>query len=116
MGDTPEGRAGDRPYLDDFVTLGPHATVDCQKNLDIIIQTCTDLGISLALEKLEGPTTCLTLLGIEINTLDGTLRLPQDKFDHLQQTLQLWSRRKSCTRLELESLIGLLQHACRVIQ
>ena len=42
-------------YLDDFVTLGPHATTDCQKNLNIIIQTCTDLGISLALEKLEGP-------------------------------------------------------------
>ena len=39
-------------YLDDFVTLGPHATADCQKNLDIIIQTCVDLGIPLALEKL----------------------------------------------------------------
>ena len=103
-------------YLDDFVTLGPHATSDCQKNFDIIIQTCADLGVPLALEKLEEPTTCLTFLGIEINTLDGTLRLPQDKFDHLQQTLQLWSRRKSCTRLELESLIGLLQHACRVVR
>ena len=42
-------------YLDDFVTLGPHATTDCQKNLDIIIQTCTDLGVPLALEKLRGP-------------------------------------------------------------
>ena len=42
-------------YLDDFVTLRPHGTADCQKNLDIIIQTCTDLGIPLALEKLEGP-------------------------------------------------------------
>ena len=103
-------------YLDDFVTLGPHATADCQKNIDIIIQTCTDLGIHLALEKLEGPTTCLTFLGIKINTLDETLRLPEDKFDHLQQTLQLWSRYKSCTRLELQSLIGLLQHACRVIR
>ena len=36
-------------YLDDFITLGPHATADCQKNLDIIIQTCTDLGIPLEL-------------------------------------------------------------------
>ena len=78
-------------YLDDFITLGLHATADCQKNLDIIIQTCTDLGIPLALEKLEGPTTSLAFLGIEIYTLDGTLRLPQEKFDHLQQTLQLWS-------------------------
>ena len=100
-------------YLDDFITLGPHATTDCQ---NIIIQTCTDLGISLALEKLEGPMMCLTFLSIETNTLDGTRRLPQDKFDHLQQTLQLWSRCRSCTRLELESLIGLLQHACRVVR
>ena len=69
----------------------------------------------LSVEKLEGPTTCLTILGVEINTLDKTLCLPQDMFDHLLQTLQMWSRCKSCTRLELESLIGLLQHACRVI-
>ena len=70
----------------------------------------------LAIEKLEGPTIFLTFLGIEVNTLDGTFRLPQDRFDHLQQTLQLWSKRKSCTRLDLESLIGLLQRACRVIR
>ena len=70
-------------YLDEFVTLGPHTTSDCQKNLNIIIQTCADLSVPFMLEKLEGPT-CLTFLGIEINTLDGTLRLPQDKFDHLQ--------------------------------
>ena len=35
-------------YLDNFVTLGPLVTTDGQKNLDIIIQTCADLGVPLA--------------------------------------------------------------------
>ena len=78
-------------YLDDFVTLGPHATADCQKNLDIIIQTCTDLGIPLALEKLEGPTTCLTFLGIEINTLN-------EPFAFLKTSLTVFCRPYTCAQ------------------
>lgn len=35
------------------------------KFLRIIQETCEELGVPLAIEKLEGPTTRLTLLGIE---------------------------------------------------
>ena len=71
---------------------------------------------SLSIREAGGAHNFSYVPGIEVNTLDGTLRLPQDRFNHLQQTLQLWSRHKSCTKLKLESLIGLLQHACRVIR
>ena len=46
----------------------------------------------------------------------GTLRLPADKLARLQETLRQWSTRKVCERRQLESLIGTLQHACRVIK
>ena len=55
-------------YLDDFITMGPASSLLCQQNLTTIQHTCRDLGIPLAEEKLEGPTTSLTFLGIVLDT------------------------------------------------
>ncbi len=38
-----------------------------------------------------------------------------DKVDRILRLLQSWSRKSTCTRRELESLIGSLHHACRVV-
>ena len=46
----------------------------------------------------------------------GQLRLPDDKLRHLRALLRDWGSRRSCTRKELESLIGLLNHACKVVR
>ena len=67
-------------YLDYYVTFGPAGSPECAKALGLIQQTCRELGVPLAMEKLEGPATCLTFLGIEVDTMEGVLRLPQDKF------------------------------------
>ena len=57
----------------------------------------------------------MTLLGIQIDTEEATLSLPPEKLLRLQQEVAKWVARKSCTRKELESLLGTLQFACRVI-
>ena len=44
------------------------------------------------------------------------MRLPADKLSRLKDLLAHWSLRKSCRRQQLESLIGTLQHACRVVK
>ena len=103
-------------YLDDFITMGPAGSEVCRQNLDRILALCRELGVPLAMDKLEGPSHCLTFLGIEIDTLSGTLRLPAEKLSHLQAALLHWASRKSCRRRELGSLIGSLQHACRVVK
>ena len=103
-------------YLDDFITMGPSGSQVCGRNLDVIFQACEELGVPLAMEKLEGPTTRLIFLGIEIDTTSGSMRLPEEKLARLHQALQSWVGRKACTRRELESLVGLLHHACRVIR
>ena len=103
-------------YLDDFIILGPRGALDCAQALDTVLRACTDLGVPLAMEKLEGPTECLTFLGIELDTTAGVLRLPQDKLDRTHTLLAQWARKRTCTRRELESLIGTLQHACKVVR
>jgi len=61
-------------------------------------------------------STCLTFLGIIIDTVRQELRLPREKLDRLLSMIEDWEKRKSCTCKELESLIGTLQHACIVIR
>ena len=51
-------------YLDDFFTAGPAASDTCVKQMQIIIQVFNRLDIPVALDKVEGPTTCIVYLGI----------------------------------------------------
>ena len=46
----------------------------------------------------------------------GQLRLPADKLARLSSALIDWGEKRSCTRKELESLIGHLNHACKVVR
>ena len=103
-------------YLDDFIVVGPPDSLECAKALTVLDESCAFLGIPLASHKRDGPTTCLTFLGIEVDTAEAELRLPGDKLQRLSTLLQQWADRKTCSRRELESLVGLLNHACKVIR
>lgn len=58
----------------------------------------------------------IVFLLIEIDTLVGELRLPEDKIERLKTTLQDWRGRSFYHRRDLESLIGILNHACKVVR
>ena len=103
-------------YLDDYNTMGPAGSDECQAHLTRIIAVCDELGVPLAADKLEGPSDCITRLGIEIDTAAGQLRLPADKFARLKELLVQWYPRRSCRRRQLESLVGTLHHTCCVIK
>ena len=94
---------------------GPHDE-SCQRGLDTLISTCAELGAPLVRDRQVGPCTRLTFLGIEIDTTHGILRLPADKLERLTGMLATWGDRKACTRRELESLVGSLNHACKVVK
>ena len=101
-------------YLDDFLTLGPPASPVCHNNLQTCVRLCTKLGLPLHPDKLEGPATRLTILGIELDSKNLQARLPPDKRDRIVSLLDEWSAKRFCKRRELESLIGHLHHACKV--
>ena len=103
-------------YLDDFVVLGPPRSPACENALFLLKKTCADLGVPLAPEKQDGPTSVIVFLGIIIDTVRQELRLPVDKLQRLMEMVSQWGREKACTRAELESLIGILQHAYKVVQ
>ncbi len=103
-------------YIDDFIIVGPPDSLQCTADLETTLSACAELGVPIASSKTEGPSTCLTILGIEVDTRLMELRLPQDKILLLTTELEAWHEASYCTRKELESLIGLLSHACTVVR
>ena len=103
-------------YLDDFLLIGPPHSLEYQQNLNTFIQLCTNLGVPLASEKIEGPSTSLTFLGITLDTANTEIRLPQDKLLRIKASLTKWVGKKTATKRQILSLVGLLQHATKVIR
>ena len=102
-------------YLDDYLVMTPPGTDECQSVLHTCLRLCEHLGVPIADHKVDGPTMALTFLGIELDTEAGVLRPPQEKLHRLKGLITSWAGRKSCSKRELLSLIGQLQHACRVV-
>ena len=77
---------------------------------------CGELGVPIAPHKSVGPLTCITFLGIEVDTRALALRLPREKLERLKQMVGDWRGGKCCTKRDLESLAGHLCHACEVVR
>ena len=103
-------------YLDDFSIVGSPRSPECGQNLEVALAACAELGFPVATEKTEGPVTTITLLGIELDSEQLQLRLPQEKLRKLRELVEKWRRRKTCSKRELQSLAGHLNHACKVIR
>ena len=103
-------------YLDDFLTMGPPSSPTCQRNLDTLVQICTYLGVPLALEKVEGPSTALPFLGIVLDTTRMEARLPEEKLSRLKEEVSQWVVRTDARKQEILSLVGSLQHTTKVVR
>ena len=103
-------------YLDNFVILGSPGSGQCGRDLSIFVELCESLGIPLAEEKIEDPSTKLEVLGIIIDTEYMQLSLSEERMVELRSLLQNWKGRKVATKREAQSLAGKLQHASRVVR
>ena len=102
-----------RHYLDNFLTLGPPSLPVCHNNLQTCVRLCKQLGLPIHPGKLEGPATCLTILGIELDSETLQACLPTEKRDTVVTLLHEWPAKRFCRRREVESLISHLCLACK---
>ena len=96
--------------------MGPPQSSQCQENLSVIQHLCDFLGIPLATEKVEGPADSLTFLGITLDTKRMEARLPAKKFQRIRKLVASWLQKRTATKREILSLVGLLQHATKVVK
>jgi hypothetical protein len=104
-------------YVDDFlfvVSLPMHLAKD---KLDEALRLCDELGIPMAADKTEGPTSALVFLGIHLDAANMRASLPHQRLEDLKQLAALWVKKKErATIHELQSLTGILNFACKVVR
>ena len=66
-------------------------------------------------EKTEGPNTVITFLGLEIDSQNQLVRVPQDKVVALLELLQEALDKDYMTLSAIQSLLGSLNFVCRAI-
>ena len=98
-------------YLDDFLFGGHPNSDSCCRVLDLALCLCQVMGFPAMREKIVGPATVIDFLGFVIDTTAMEIRLPSEKLSRIKVMIQSWRSRKSCSKRELLSLIGNLQHA-----
>ena len=64
-------------YLDDFFFCAPPTSVLASEALEIAILLCDHLGFPVVPGKVAGPSTSITFLGIEIDSIKQEVRLPE---------------------------------------
>jgi len=96
--------------------VGPPASDICQQQLDTVKQVCDILGVPLALEKVEGPSTSLSFLKITLDIVNMEARLPPKKLQRLQLLVEEWLEKKKATKHNILSLVGQLQQATKVVR
>ena len=101
--------------LDDFIFFGHSSQTTCRNSLVAFLSLAESLNLPVKHSKTVQPSTCVQLHGIEVDTIMMQLRLPQDKLDEVSRLVDEMHNKKKVSLKSLQSLIGKLGFACRVI-
>ena len=101
-------------YIDDLLYIGPPDEIYNAYNylLDLLQQ----LGLEISQEKLVPPTTSLICLGIQVDVVTKTISIPQAKLHQIHDDCKGWVGRKTCTKRQLQSLLGSLLYITKCVR
>ena len=100
-------------YVDDFGGVERTLARAAFKALGALL---ADLGLDESKEKAEQPTTLITFLGVEFDSVAIEMRVPPSKLEELKSEVRMWLRRTTITKKELQSLLGKLFWVARVVK
>lgn len=101
-------------YLDDFF-IKADTFEDCLNALNMTISLLRKLGFHINWNKVVDPCTRLTFLGIEIDSIEMCLCLPDAKLHQVRQELARFQGRKRASKKQLQSLAGKLNFCASVV-
>ena len=101
-------------YVDDFMILNRGETA-AKLALDSVIKLFSELGIPISMSKLEGPATSMIFLGIRFDSVAMSISLDDEKLTSIHTELAQWNDRKTASREQLQSIIGVLSFAAKVV-
>jgi hypothetical protein len=102
-------------YSDDFLLITRADLELALAHLQKLKSVFSYLEIPIAEDKLVGPATNVPFLGIQIDSRNFCVSIPQDKIEQMMGIMPRWCQRRTCTLKELQSLNGKLNFLSKVI-
>ena len=99
-------------YINDYVRFGvPHIA---HMSFASLFDLMKELGLTISDKKLVPPSMQVVCLGVLIDTEKGTVSIPPEKLRQINDMVTEWLIKKTCTKRQLQSLLGLLLyiHKC----
>ena len=88
-------------YLDDFI-ITESSYEKCLENQRVLLSILRHIGFSVSWKKVSPPSTLTTFLGIQIDSVEMNLSVPQDKIDKLIELICNLKSKGRATKKELE--------------
>lgn len=102
-------------FLDDFA-----GCEDSHRGATQAFNTFTalaaQLGLQLAVDKCQAPSTKMQWLGFDVNTVDMTVAIPQDRLHQVLIECKKWMDRTRASRSSIQSLVGKLVHLANCVR
>ena len=91
-------------YIDDII--GHSVSSKANESFQTPYKLLSDLGFEISAKKIVTPSTKVTCLGVEINTVHFTVSITPDKVQEITKTCYAWTSKNTCSKRELQSLLG----------
>ena len=100
-------------FIDDCIGVSKQEVA--RVDYDTFCDVTDEVGLTRTAPKCVPPVECLVWIGIEVDTVQMCLRVPQDKVDRVVQFLREWLDRKVVKKRDIQVLLGVLNHIASVI-
>ena len=100
-------------YLDDLIGVASQSVGE--QAYASLGELLAELGLMENFDKACPPATVQVVLGILIDTVNGTCAVPEERMQQIIELLSEWSEKKTSTKVELQALIGLLQYVTKCV-
>ena len=103
-------------YLDDYLFVA-FIKRECDEQVKVFIQACSQIKFPVALEKTWWGTTLLSFLGLLLDTVNSVVCLPTDEVQKALNWVEFFLNKenKKATVLQYQKLCGTLNFLCRCV-
>ena len=101
-------------YIDDFLCISLPSKIN--ETYVRLQELLAELGLTVSNKKLVPPSTQVVCLGILVDTVQCTISIPPDKLQYIKQLCHSWAVKSTCTKKELQSLLGSLLYVAKCIK
>ena len=102
-------------YLDDFLIVA-NSKDECITAMNVLINLLRKLGFAINWSKVAGPSKSIIFLGINFDSVNFQLTLPDNKVSETLSLLQEFLNKRRASKRQLQRLAGKLNWASRVVR